>query len=347
MSEPFAELIRQAGMLGASDVALEPADDRSLIGIARIDGVRIQLVRITSDNASAAIAWLKSLAGLPAYITAEAQDGRIDGRPFGVPGDLRVAFLPTVRGQRTAIRLPAIGALPSPDDLGVPSAVVAALRALVRRPDGLVVMTGPTGSGKTTTLHSLIAELAQQRLDRHILTIEDPVERRLAGVTQVEVSATRDFGFSEALTAALRHDPDVLVVGEIRDPATATACVRAALTGHLVLTTVHAGRAGEVVPRLLEMGVDADLLLPALSGVLAQRLVRRRHAACQGRGCDDCRQGFHGRQMICDLLLVDADSRQRLRQGQPAELLADLDRQAAALVSSGETTSAELERVLG
>ncbi len=340
-------MLRRAEALGASDFALEPDDGSALVAMARIDGVRSVIGRIPPGDAVVAIARLKSLAGLPAYITDEAQDGRIDGRALGMSGDLRASFLPTVRGQRAAIRLPAIGQLPTPDGLGLPDGVVSALRALARRPDGLIVVAGPTGSGKTTTLHSILAELAQQRPDRHVLTIEDPVERRVAGVTQIEVAIPRGFGFCDALTAALRHDPDVIVVGEVRDPGTALACVRAALTGHLVLTTVHAGRAAEVVPRLIEMGVDADLLLPALSAVLAQRLVRRRHLPCRAEGCAACTGGFSGRQAIADLLLVDQDSRALLRRGVDAPLFADLDRQAAELVSQGVTTTDELDRVLG
>ncbi|MBA3708625.1 MAG: Flp pilus assembly complex ATPase component TadA [Planctomycetes bacterium] len=312
MSGALEDLIRRTAALGASDFALEPDDDAALVAVARIDGVRSVVGRIARGDAAAAIARLKSLAGLPAYITDEAQDGRIDGSAFGIAGDLRASFLPTVRGQRAAIRLPSIGILPTPDGLGLPEEVVAILRALARRPDGLIVVAGPTGSGKTTTLHSVLAELALERQDRHVLTIEDPVERRVAGITQIEVAAARGFGFCDALTAALRHDPDVIVVGEVRDPGTAIACVRAALTGHLVLTTVHAGRAAEVVPRLIEMGVDPDLLLPALTAVLAQRLVRRRHLDCRGLGCAACTGGFSGRQAVSDLLILDQEARARL-----------------------------------
>jgi type II secretory ATPase GspE/PulE/Tfp pilus assembly ATPase PilB-like protein len=344
---PLERLIADAGKQGASDLALEPDDRRGLAAVARVDGVRIVLATIAPAEAGPAIARLKGLAALPGYIVDEAQDGRIDGRPLGVAGDVRVSFLPTARGQRAALRLPAIGALPGPGGLGLPEGVLAALRELVRRPDGLGIIAGPTGSGKTTTLHSLIAELARLRPDRHVLAIEDPVERRIDGVTQVEVAAARGFGFAEALAASLRHDPDVIVVGEVRDPATALACVRAALTGHLVLATTHAGRAAEAVPRLLEMGVDADLLLPALRAVVAQRLVRRRHAECRGEGCAGCAGGYRGRQVIADLLQVDGGARARLRAGEGPALAADLDRQAAALADAGVTTLDEIARVIG
>jgi general secretion pathway protein E len=339
--------IRDAGSRGASDLSFEPDDEQGLQVVARIDGVRVPGMRIEASAAAQVLARMKALAQLPAYITDEAQDGSLDGRPFGIPGDLRISFLPTARGQRAAMRLPAIGALPSPDGLGLPEPVISRLRQLVRMPDGLLVVAGPTGSGKTTTLHSLISELARERGDRHVLSIEDPVERRLPGITQVEVAPERGFGFPEALSACLRHDPDVIVVGEVRDPATAHACVRAALTGHLVLTTVHAGRAHEAVPRLLEMGVDADLLLPALRAVMAQRLVRRRHGPCRGEGCSSCTGGYSGRQALADLLVVDTEARTRLRGGMRPVLEADLDLQAAALALSGITTPSEITRVMG
>jgi len=340
-------LLRTAGSRGASDLALEPLDDGQLQAVSRIDGVRMVSGLIATARAAMTLARLKGLAGLPAYITDEPQDGSFDGRPFGISGDVRISFLPTARGQRAALRLPALGELPGPTGLGLDDAVLAGLRSALRHPDGLVLMAGPTGSGKTTTLHSLLTELVIQRPDRHIVTIEDPVERRLAGITQVAVAAHRGFGFAEALTATLRHDPDVIVVGEVRDPLTALACVRAALTGHLVVTTVHAGRAQDVVPRLLEMGVDAQLLLPVLHTVVAQRLVRRRHGACRGEGCMSCSDGYRGRQVVADLLVLDAEVRSCLRRGAAPTLSADLDLQAAQLAQSGITTAAELLRVLG
>ena len=341
------EMIRVAGSRGASDLAFEPLDDRRLQAVSRIDGVRMVSGVISRELSAMTLARLKGLACLPAYITDEPQDGSFDGRPFGISGDVRIAFLPTARGQRAALRLPALGELPAPAGLGLTETVLDSLRSALRRPDGLVLMAGPTGSGKTTTLHSLLSELATQRPDRHIVTIEDPVERRLAGITQVAVNPVRGFGFAEALTATLRHDPDVIVVGEVRDPLTALSCVRAALTGHLVVTTVHAGRARDVVPRLLEMGVEPQLLLPVLHTVVAQRLVRRRHAACRGEGCASCSDGYRGRQVVADLLVLDAEVRACLRQGTLPGLAADLDRQAASLAQSGATTAAELLRVLG
>ena len=219
------------------------------------------------------------------------------------------------------------------------------MRSCIRLPQGLLLICGPTGSGKTTTIHSLLAELAAERPDRMPLAIEDPVERQIPGV--VQVAPHRDLGFVELLRAAVRQDPDVLVIGEIRDPATAQAAVRAVLTGHLVVTSLHCARAREALPRLIEMGIDPSLLLPSLAGVAAQRLVRRLHRDCGGRGCVHCHGGFQGRQAVVDWTTPSHADRLAWLAGQPPPLLADLDHQAAALVALGSTTSGEVQRSLG
>ncbi len=339
-------LIAKAVQARASDISFEPEDDGALQIIVRVDGIRQRLERIPESQSAIVIARLKTMAGLPSYIRDEAQDGRIGGAEVGGM-DLRLSILPTVRGERCSLRLPAIGVLPPPSGLGFPPPATAALQRIMRRPDGLMLLAGPTGSGKTTTLHSLIHELIDSRDDRHVVTIEDPVERRIAGATQIETAPHRGFGFVEGLTAALRHDPDVIVVGEVRDPPTAMACVRAALTGHLVLSTIHAGRARDVVPRLLEMGIEPGLLMPALVATAAQRLVRRRHQACRGEGCQQCIHGWTGRQAIIDVLLMDQENRDRIRQHLPAVLTTDLDAQAVELIAAGDTSSEEVARVVG
>jgi len=349
MPVPWIDTIlgRAAAQAEASDLVLEPQGDGTLAVRMRIAGVYRQLEICPADHAAAAIARLKALAGVPAYIVDEPQDGRIDGRPFGLPGDLRASFLPTVRGPRAALRLPALGALPAPDDLGLPAAVTQGLRQAIRSAQGLVLVCGPTGSGKTTTIHSLLVELAAERPDRLPLAIEDPVERRLDGVVQIEIRPHLGYGFAEALRASLRQDPDVLVIGEVRDPETAQAAVRAALTGHLVITTLHCGRAAEALPRLIEMGVLPELLLPVLSGVLAQRLVRTVHAACRGAGCTACHGGFAGRRAVADWMAPNHPQRLAWSQGHAPPLLADLDAQAAQLVAAGLTSVAEVARALG
>jgi type II secretory ATPase GspE/PulE/Tfp pilus assembly ATPase PilB-like protein len=340
-------LLRSAARPESSDLVLEPLDDGTLAVRMRIAGVYRLMEVCPAAGAAAAIARLKALAGVPAYIVDEPQDGRIDGHPFGLPGDLRASFLPTVRGPRAALRLPALGALPVPSELGLPPEVTAGLRAAIRCAQGLVLVCGPTGSGKTTTIHSLLVDLAAERPDRLPLAIEDPVERRLAGVVQIEIRPHLGYGFAEALRASLRQDPDVLVIGEVRDPETAQAAVRAALTGHLVITTLHCGRAAEALPRLIEMGVLPELLLPVLSGVLAQRLIRTVHAACRGVGCATCHGGFAGRRAVADWTAPRHQERLAWSQGHAPPLLADLDAQAAQLVADGLTSASEVARALG
>lgn len=349
MSEPWIDgaLRRAATVPEASDLVLEPLDGGGLGLRLRAGGVYRDLESAPVGGAAAAIARVKALAGVPAYITDEPQDGRIDGKPFGWPGELRAAFLPTVRGPRAALRLPALGTLPAPEGLGLPPAVVSGLRSALRRPQGLLLVCGPTGSGKTTTIHSLLGELAAQRPDRQCVAIEDPVERRLPGVVQIETRPQLQFGFAEALRATLRQDPDVLIIGEVRDPETAQAAVRAALSGHLVVTTLHCARAAEALPRLLEMGLAPELLLPSIIGVLAQRLVRTLHPACSGAGCPACHGGFAGRRAVADWCAPDHAARTAWVQGVQPALTADLDAQAAALVASGATTATEVGRAIG
>ena len=347
IDEQLRELARAAAGGGISDLVLEPRDDERAELVLRRDGVRAVFAQCPPAFRRQVIGRLKALAGVPGYITDEAQDGRIDGAPFGFAGDLRMAVLPTVRGERIAIRLPALGPLPEPERLGLPTVALSAMRALLRRPDGMVLVSGPTGSGKTTTIHSLLRELAAQRSDRVLLTIEDPVERRVPGLVQCEVRTAIDFTPDAALRAALRQDADVIVIGEIRDRATAEAALRAALAGHLIVATVHAPRARDVIPRLLEMGVAGDLLFPVLRAVLAQRLLRSVHQDCGGAGCAVCNGGFAGRLPVADLLVCEDQSLHNVHDWSSLPLTCDMDAQAAELVNDRRSTAAEAERVLG
>ena len=327
----FDSLLPKAIELGLSDLTLEPRVDGGLKAVIRHDGMREVIDECSPEDSQTAVARCKVLAGLPTYIHDEAQDGRMNGQAFGIVGECRVSVLPTVDGERVAIRLPALGELPEPDNLGLSKSVVSAMRHSLNYPDGLVVVCGPAGSGKSTTIYSFCRELAQKRTDRAILTLEDPVERRLVDVNQVEITGGK-LDFAAALRASLRQDADIIVVGEIRDRDTGTAAVRAALSGHLVICTVHSPSAAEAVPRLIEMGVEADLLLPALRLVLAQQLLRRPQA---------------GRTPVCDLIVVDGAIRDAWRNKQVVPLNESMNLEAAKLLKAGETTGEEINRVLG
>ena len=279
-------LVDQALTAGASDVQLLPQATGEALISYRCDGHRQRVGVLAAAEFQQIIAQAKAMASLPGYLPDVPQDGCLAATDLATPDDVRVAFLPTLHGESMALRLPVHRSLPQPEQLGLPDAVLSGLQQAVATSDGLILVCGPTGSGKTTTLHSLLAAHAAQRPDRHLLSIEDPVERQLPGVTQVSVGSVAltqtsadgqavAFDHAAALKAALRHDPDVLLLGELRDAASARAALQAALSGHLVLASLHCGSADEAYHRLLDMGLEAELLLPALRFIVAQRLVRQ------------------------------------------------------------------------
>jgi len=271
---------------------------------------------------------------------------------------VRVATYPTLLGERAALRLDASDTVaPELGDLGLPGNVLNGLRSALARPDGVVLLTGPSGSGKTTTLYAGLRHLVRVAPGRSLMTLEDPVERRVSGVVQTEVSESAGLDFSRALRSLLRQDPDVLLVGEIRDRETARIALEAGLTGHLVASTVHAGTAPAVFARLLEMGVEPFVLTTAVRGVLAQRLLRRACVNCAASGCDDCGDtGYRGRVIVAewlemtpalrDVVLARGDG-VRLRDAAADAGFADLRAAANRLVAAGQTTPEEVDRVLG
>jgi type IV pilus assembly protein PilB len=254
------------------------------------------------------------------------------------PIDMRVSMMPAVHGENVVIRIldPKVG-LRRLADVGFSPADAQRFRALIDRNQGLVLVTGPTGSGKTTTLYAALQELNTG--EYHILTVEDPVEYRLDGIVQIQVHPAIDFGFTQALRHILRHDPDVILIGEIRDADTAKIAVESALTGHLVLSTLHTNSAAQTVARLIEIGIQPYLVNATLAGVLAQRLVRRNCEHCKvkeqpssevrealgvgeaetfwhGRGCEECSgTGFRGRVAVYELLEMSAEIRKLVRGG--------------------------------
>jgi general secretion pathway protein E len=293
------------------------------------------------------------MAGLDIAERRLPQDGRIRVRVTGRDVDVRVSVVPTSFGERVVLRLldRAAARLELPA-LGLGPANVAALERLLGRSHGIVLVTGPTGSGKTTTLYAGLRRLATG--ERNIITIEDPVEYQLPGIAQIQVNPRIDLTFASGLRAVLRQDPDVILVGEIRDRETVEIALQAALTGHLVFSTLHTNDAATAVTRLLDMRVEPFLIASSVLAILAQRLVRRVCSACDGAGCPGCRgTGYRGRTAIHELLPFDdalralvmarADAA-TIRRHAVGTGMATLRDDGLAKVAAGVTTRAEVLR---
>ena len=307
-------LLTQASRDGASDIHVEPFEGYSVVRF-RVDGTLRDVVRPRRELHAALISRIKILAQLDIAEKRLPQDGRITLRIGGRPIDVRVSTLPTGHGERAVLRLldKEAGRLDL-GRLGMSDQALAGFDRLVRQPHGIVLVTGPTGSGKTTTLYSALGRL--DAATTNILTVEDPIEYDLDGIGQTQVNARIDMSFGKALRSILRQDPDVIMIGEIRDLETAQIAVQASLTGHLVLATLHTNDSVSAVTRLIDMGVEPFLLSSSLLGVVAQRLVRKLCLPCRqpdpvsggwrAVGCLACnRSGYAGRTGVYELLVID------------------------------------------
>ena len=273
-------VIMQAATDGASDIHFEPQEDALLVRV-RVDGVLNEVQRIPKRMAKGVTTRLKVLAKLDIAERRKPQDGRIslNARAVGRMLDIRVAVLPTVEGEQVVMRLiDKSRKTPTLESLGLSETMRDKIGEIIRRPTGALLVTGPTGSGKSTTLYAALAEI--NRPEINIITVEDPVEYRLAGINQVQINTKAGMTFPLALRSILRSDPDVIMVGEIRDAETAKMAIESALTGHLVLSTLHTNDAPGALTRLNEMGVEPFLTGSAVSAVLAQRLARKLCANC-------------------------------------------------------------------
>jgi general secretion pathway protein E len=344
---------------GASDVHLESTASGLTIKY-RVDGVLSPAETMPgTELAEQVISRIKVMSELDIAERRVPQDGRFKARRDGRDIDFRVSVMPSVFGEDAVLRILDRRALTdelqglSLESLGFEAGMRQRLTDLSKEPYGMVLVTGPTGSGKTTTLYAVISEV-NKGLDK-IITIEDPVEYQLPGVLQIPVNEQKGLTFARGLRSILRHDPDRIMVGEIRDSETAEIAVQSALTGHLVYTTVHANNAIDVLGRFQHMGVDTYNLVSALNGVLAQRLVRVFCKACKGSGCGECRgTGFKGRKAIGELLVLNDELRELIVARAPARKLKEAARAAGtiplrdaatALVEAGETTLEEINRV--
>lgn len=373
-----ADAFEEAMALGASDIHFEPRRHDLRIRL-RVDGRMIDHRVVAADLAAPAVSRIKVIANLNLGERRLPQDGRTSFVIGGAAVDVRVATSPTVFGESAVLRILDRNAVPLElDGLGLAPGVAGALRQAARAPHGIFLVTGPTGSGKTTTLYALLETFTGST--KKVLSVEDPVEYHFEHVSQTQVAPQLGLTFAAALRSFLRQDPDVILVGEIRDPETAAVAVQAAMTGHLVLASIHANDALAVLPRLLDMGVEPYQLAAAFRGAVAQRLVRRLCPHCREagppseaelifaadhglaaplrtfrpRGCPACKGGgFKGRSPIAEAFLADEAMLRAIADRRPAAEIAALARKAglAGMAADGldkavrgETT---LEEVMG
>ena len=343
-----ADLVHQAERAGASDIHLQMTGRSARVEF-RLDGVMTPASELGDDVADRVFGRIKYLARLKTYQESLPQDGRIEKRELGAQHDIRVATYPTVTGEKIVMRLFSGGTARPLRELGLAPEIIIELESFLRGTSGLLLLTGPAGSGKTTTIYACLRFLAELG-GRHIITVEDPVEQVLPGIMQTEVSDARGLTYATAARHLLRQDPQILVLGEVRDDETAGLAVRAALTGHLVISTLHAGSCKGVFERLWLMCPDHHAVISAVALVLNQRLLRGRCVECAGRGCAACLQtGYRGRAPVVEFVKVDDALRARLRERGPEAVQPALTLEAAAraLAARGVTDEAELTRVIG
>lgn len=263
---------------GSSDIHLEPEDHMVKVRL-RIDGVLHDAAQMPKTSFNGVVSRIKLSAKLKLNVTNVSQDGRITVMHNNEPLDVRISILPSSYGEAIVMRLLGVGAVNvSVKDLGIEGKAGEIVNEQLHKPNGMILTTGPTGSGKTTTLYAFLRELNEPGVK--IITLEDPVEYKVEGIQQTPIDHRVDFNFAKGLRAVLRQDPDIVMVGEIRDPETAETALQAALTGHIVLSTLHTNDAAGAVPRLVTMGVKPFTIAPALNAILAQRLVRRICPTC-------------------------------------------------------------------
>ncbi|MFP6583086.1 MAG: GspE/PulE family protein [Candidatus Hydrogenedentota bacterium] len=371
-------MLAQAVLHRASDLYCEPWKDGLVIRL-RLDGVLHNVARLDQSHQERLIARIKVMANMVTYEKGMPQDGHIEFGQQQLNASMRVSIYPTIYGEKAVIRILDSGnSFPGLDELGFADDVRSGLRSWTARPQGTLLLTGPSASGKTTTIYALLREILDNpKRSRHIVTIEDPVEYRLDGITQSQIQPAQDFTYDVALRAVLRQDPDVLMVGEIRDSETAHAAIKAGLTGHLVVSTIHSSSASGVFSRLLDMGVEPYLLASSITGVLSQRLVRNVCTHCatphipdskqltrfglknarpgfvRGMGCEHCQGiGYDKRSALGEWLSMTPALSESVLQRCPTHLIEQtaidsgmktLLKHGLDRVSDGTTTLDELE----
>ena len=372
-------LIERAFTERASDIHLEPQEGEMVVRM-RIDGLLRRVLTVPAELQSTVISRLKIMGGMDIAERKVPQDGHAMLRVKGSEIDLRISSMPTVYGEKIVLRLlNKTSQLLSRDAIGLEGEDLEYYRTLLKNPSGVILLVGPTGSGKSTTMCVMLRDLAREEVN--IVTLEDPVEYYIPGVSQCQINEKTGMTFAGGLRAILRQDPDIISVGEIRDGETASIAMRAAITGHLVLSTLHTNDAPSAVDRLRDVGVEPWLISGALRGVVSQRLVRRICPHCKrayhpasdelallglddapdlvfykGEGCPDCHHtGYTGRRAVFEILMIDAPLRRLITAGASADELADEARRhgfttmrerCRDLVLRGETTAEEAVRTI-
>ena len=370
-------LIERAFAERASDIHLEPQEGEMVVRM-RIDGLLRRVLTVPAELQSTVISRLKIMGGMDIAERKVPQDGHAMLRVKGSEIDLRISSMPTVYGEKIVLRLlNKTSQLLSRDAIGLED--LESYQALLKNPSGVILLVGPTGSGKSTTMCVMLRDLAREEVN--IVTLEDPVEYYIPGVSQCQINEKTGMTFAGGLRAILRQDPDIISVGEVRDGETASIAMRAAITGHLVLSTLHTNDAPSAVDRLRDVGVEPWLISGALRGVVSQRLVRRICPHCKrayhpasdelallglddapdlvfykGEGCPDCHHtGYTGRRAVFEILMIDAPLRRLITAGASADELADEARRhgfttmrerCRDLVLRGETTAEEAARTI-
>lgn len=361
----LARIEERAATLHASDVHFEPTAAGGRVRL-RIDGRLSTFGELDSTIFNALISRIKLLAGMDIADRRLPQDGRYTIETGRRSIDARTSSMPTIDGEKLVIRLlDKDGIGPQLDDLGFPAPLLERYRRMIASPYGFIIISGPTGSGKTTTLYATLCEIQDET--RSICTVEDPVEMRLPGIAQVSVNHKAGLSFDSVIRSFLRQDPNVMMVGEMRDGETVAIAIRAALSGQLVLTTLHSNDAPRAIERLIDLGADRHAIAAAIFGVVSQRLVRKLCDVCRKQdsdsvpltytaaGCDRCNgTGYRGRTGIFELLEIDDEGREAISAGAS---IVPICRAAKRLgyeplfvdgmtkVASGQTTVAEVRRV--
>ncbi|MCQ2434350.1 MAG: Flp pilus assembly complex ATPase component TadA [Oscillospiraceae bacterium] len=370
------QIVENAFRMEATDIHIEPFEKYTQIRV-RVNGDLVPLMNVSSNVQNQLSTRLKLISGMNIAEKRIPQDGRFSQTVDGIPLDVRVSALPMVHGEKIVIRILSTGAIKTRrlQDLGMSDYNYELFNSMIKCPHGVILVTGPTGSGKSTTLYAALGAIA--RPDVNVVTVEDPVEKQMEGINQCQVNVKAGMTFSAALRSILRQDPDIIMIGEMRDGETAEIGIRAAITGHLVLSTLHTNDAASTIVRLVDMGIPAYMVASSLIGVVAQRLVKVLCPKCRKQrmstpeenklmhidhsvpiydavGCSECGTGYHGRTAIHEIIHCSAGISTLIANGAGKEEIENLARSngtkllrdnVSDLVMQGVTSMDELVRV--